>query len=68
MKNFCKETFLKDLDEMKSLNLLKHNSVSDISKQISRNCKQKCIIRNTFKKREKIERETMDHLKYSPVY
>ena len=30
MKNFCKETFLKDLDEIKSLNLLKHNSVSEM--------------------------------------
>ena len=25
MKNVCKETFLKGLDEMKSLDLLKHN-------------------------------------------
>ena len=30
MKNFCKETFLKDLDEIKSPDLLKHNGVDEV--------------------------------------
>ena len=30
MKNFCKETFLKDLDEIKTPDLLKHNSVDEM--------------------------------------
>ena len=30
MKKSCKETFLKDLDEIKSIDLLKHNSVDEI--------------------------------------
>ena len=29
-KNFCKETFLKDLDEIKIPDLLKHNSVDEM--------------------------------------
>ena len=30
MKTFCKETFLKNLEEIKSLDLLKHNSVDEM--------------------------------------
>ena len=30
MKIFCKETFLKDLDEIKTPDLLKHNSVDEL--------------------------------------
>ena len=30
MKNFCKDTFLKDLDEIKTSDLLKHNSVDEL--------------------------------------
>ena len=30
MKNFCKETFLKDLDEIKTPDLLKHNSADEL--------------------------------------
>ena len=30
MKNFRKETFLKDLDEIKTPDLLKHNSVDEL--------------------------------------
>ena len=30
MKNFRKETFLKDLDEIKTSDLLKHNSVDEL--------------------------------------
>ena len=33
MKNFCKETFLKDLDEIKTPDLLKHNSVDELSNE-----------------------------------
>ena len=29
-KNICKETFLKDLDEIKTPDLLKHNSVDEM--------------------------------------
>ena len=30
MKNTCKDTFLKDLDEIKTSDLLKHNSVDEL--------------------------------------
>ena len=48
MKIFCKETFLKYLDVIKSLDLLKHNIVNEIFNEFDK----KCTIQNTFKKRE----------------
>ena len=38
MKNFFKETFSKDLDERKSLDLLKRNSVDEMFKEFQNKC------------------------------
>ena len=63
-KNFYKKTLLKDLDEIKSLDLLKHNSVDEMFNQFQ-NKFVEIVDKNapykTISKREKVEEENMDH-------